>query len=173
MGRNVEIKARIADLDAMRARVRSLSAAPGALLNQTDTFFVVPNGRLKLREFADGSGELIFYDRRNRRGPKLSIYTRVACPQVSELRELFRRLLPVRGTVANRREVFLVGQTRIHLDRVERLGSFLELEVVLSSGETCADGERMARRLLRTLRVPAGDLVAAAYIDLLEAFDRP
>ena len=80
-------------------------------------------------------------------------------------------MLPVRGTVVKEREVFLVGRARVHLDRVERLGSFVELEVVLADGESSAAAEAEARRLLEALGVPVSALVAPAYADLLEAQD--
>jgi predicted adenylyl cyclase CyaB len=77
-------------------------------------------------------------------------------------------VLPVRGVVVKHREVFLVGRTRIHLDRVENLGSFVELEVVLADGESLEAGRDEARELLTLLAIPEGDLVPDAYIDLLE-----
>ena len=75
--------------------------------------------------------------------------------------------LPVRGVVRKRRELLLCGRTRIHLDRVEGLGEFLELEVVLAEGEDLAAGEAEARALMARLEVDPGDLVTGAYMDLL------
>jgi len=172
MARNVEIKARIADLAAIRARVALLSTQPSELVNQTDTFFAVPKGRLKVRAFQDGSGELISYERANNAGPKESVYTRVACRDAWSLAQALQRVLSVRGVVAKQREVFLVGRTRVHLDRVERLGCFVELEVVLAPAEPVEDGDREARELLRLLEIPDHALLAEAYIDLLEIGDR-
>jgi adenylate cyclase class IV len=168
MGRNVEIKARVSDPDSIRFKARSLSSAPSELLEQTDTFFVVPRGRLKVREFANGSGELIFYDRSDQSGPKESVYTRVPCPTARGLSDILGQALPVRGTVVKRREVFLVGATRIHLDHVEGLGVFLELEVVLTDGQTVEQGRERADQLIRALQIPETAWIAAAYIDLLE-----
>ena len=129
MARNVEIKARIADPASLRARVTALATAPPAVLSQTDTFFVVPRGRLKLRELGDGAGQLIFYERPDRPGPKTSSYTRVACADPRALAAMLGAALGVRGVVHKRRELFLAGRTRIHLDDVRGLGHFLELEV--------------------------------------------
>jgi len=167
MPRNVEIKARVPDLAAVRTRAVSLVSIPAELVSQVDTFFAVPRGRLKLREFADGAGELIVYERADRNGPKESDYVRVGCADPQALREALARALPVRGQVRKRREVFFAGRTRIHLDQVEGLGSFVELEVVLRAGESVEDGEREARDLMQKLAIPDGALVAAAYIDLL------
>jgi len=167
VARNVEIKARTLELHAIRARAARLSTAPAQILSQTDTFFVVPHGRLKVREFADGSGELIAYSRSDQLGPKESVYRRVACEKAQDLAAALARALPQRGVVVKRREVFLVGRTRIHLDEVEGLGCFVELEVVLRDGEGVERGQREARDLLDALEIPATDLVASAYIDLL------
>jgi adenylate cyclase class IV len=76
--------------------------------------------------------------------------------------------LGVRGEVRKRRELVLVGQTRVHLDVVEGLGTFVELEVVLEAGQSDADGEAVARALLRELGLGEADLLPVAYIDLLE-----
>jgi adenylate cyclase class IV len=165
---NVEVKARVSDLASVRAKAQALATEPPHTINQRDTFFVVPSGRLKVRAFEDGSGELIAYERRDHDGPRLSTYSRVACPDARGLSDALSQVLPVRGVVVKHREVFLAGRTRIHLDRVEGLGCFVELEVVLTDGEPPEVGDAEARRLLRALEIPERALVAAAYIDLFE-----
>ena len=169
MARNIEIKARVDDLGAIRARVAALASGPGEILQQTDTFFAVPAGRLKVREFSDGSGELIAYERPNQPGPKESSYSRFVCANARALTLTLGRVLPSRGSVVKQREVFLIGRTRVHLDHVESLGFFLELEVVLADGEPAEDGRREADGLLDMLDIPQTVLVAEAYIDLLES----
>jgi adenylate cyclase class IV len=169
VARNIEIKARIPALEAIRTKALSLASSPGEVLHQTDTFFTVPKGRLKVREFPGGSGELIAYRRPNHPGPKESVYSRCVCQSAKMLADTLSDVLPVRGAVAKRRELFLVGSTRIHLDEVEGLGAFVELEVVLSDGESVERGERVARELLRDLEIPESSLISEAYIDLLEA----
>jgi adenylate cyclase class IV len=169
MPRNVEIKARVADLPRLRDRVAALALGPPQALEQTDTFFPVPGGRLKLRRFGDGAGELILYQRPDRPGPRESAYSRMDCRDPADLGAILRRRLGTRGVVEKRREVFLVGRARIHLDEVRDLGAYLEIEVVLDAGEPAARGEREARALLAVLDVPDSALEARAYIDLLEA----
>ena len=171
MARNVEIKARVRDLAAIRSKVAALAPGPGEIIDQTDTFFAVPHGRLKVRTFPNGSGELISYQRDNRPGPKESVYTRVACQDAPALVRALGSVLVVRGVVTKRREVFLAGRTRVHLDQVDRLGDFVELEVVLAQGEDVDGGEREAHALLRSLEIPSNALESEAYIDLLEAID--
>jgi adenylate cyclase class IV len=167
VARNVEIKARTASLGAIRVRAALLTPVPSEVLQQTDTFFVVPHGRFKVREFADGSGELISYHRSDQRNPKESVYTRYPCHNARDLSETLGQALPVRGRVVKRREVFLIGRSRVHLDEVEGLGCFVELEVVLRDEEAVEHGQHEARDLLRRLDIPETDLVAGAYIDLL------
>ena len=149
--------------------MRTLVLNPSETLEQTDTFFAVPNGRLKVRQFSDGTGELLSYHRADQLGPKESVYTRYPCQNARALSETLGKVLAVRGVVTKRREVFLVGRTRIHLDQVHNLGFFVEFEVVLSNGESAKDGESVARELLHKLKIPTAGLIAGAYIDLLEA----
>jgi adenylate cyclase class IV len=169
MPRNVEIKARVHELSGIRAKVAALASSPGEILGQTDTFFAIPAGRLKVRELSDGSGELIAYERPNQPGPKASSYSRFACTNARALTLTLSRVLPTRGTVVKQREVFLIGRTRVHLDHVDGLGLFVELEVVLADGELAEDGNREAQGLLDALDIPQAALVAEAYIDLLES----
>lgn len=168
MARNVEIKARVRDLKSVRERAEALSDSPLVVLEQVDTFFNVPDGRLKLRVFPDGKGELIAYRRPDAVGPKTSEYFVYRTPHPEGLADLLTRALGVRGVVRKRRLLYLAGPTRIHLDEVEGLGAFLELEVVLAEGQPEDEGEAIARRLLAELGVRDEDRVAAAYIDLLE-----
>lgn len=168
MPRNVEIKARVRDLGTVRRRAEALADAPAVVLEQEDTFFTTPEGRLKLRVFPDGEGELIAYRRPDVTGPKTSEYFIYRTPRSRELAAVLEKALGMRGVVRKRRLLYLVGPTRIHLDDVEGLGVFLELEVVLAEGQAEAEGEAIARRLLADLGLRDEDRVAEAYIDLLE-----
>ncbi|KAM6424701.1 adenylate cyclase CyaB-like [Rhynochetos jubatus] len=126
-------------------------------------------GRLKLRRTPDGRGELIFYERPDAAGPRLSCFRITPTDDPDGLEAVLARALGVLGAVRKRRLLYLVGQTRVHLDSVEGLGDFLELEVVLAEGQSAEDGERVARGLMERLGVREDDLVAGAYLDLLLA----
>lgn len=167
MARNVEIKARVADLAAVEARVRPLADQGPFELTQDDTFFACPTGRLKLRELAPDQGQLIYYERADVAGPKLSQYFIAPIVDPAALRETLGRALSVIGRVRKHRRLYLVDETRIHLDDVEGLGAFLELEVMLSAADEIADGVRVAHELLGALGIATGDLVEGAYVDLL------
>ena len=169
MARNVEIKAKVRDWAEIRSRAEALSGTPGEVLEQEDVFFAIAEGRLKLRTFPDGRGELIAYDRPDRAGAKTSHYQIFRTADPSDLKDVLMQGVGIRGTVRKRRILYWVDSTRIHLDEVEGLGRFLELEVVLRDGESEADGAAVADRLLDALGVASGDRIDRAYIDLLES----
>jgi adenylate cyclase class IV len=169
MARNVEIKARIepTEFEELRQRAATLATEGPIQLLQTDTFFYSQIGRLKLREFGDGSAELIFYERPDCVGPKISSYTRSPCPSPETIKESLGRANGILGIVKKQREVFFVKQTRVHLDRVEGLGTFLELEVVLNQDDSEEMGEQIAGELLLQLGVDDSQLIPGAYLDLI------
>jgi predicted adenylyl cyclase CyaB len=165
---NVEIKIRLDDLAATLAAAVELAGAPAEEIRQHDTFYAAARGRLKLRRFADGSGELIAYDRPDRPGPKTSRYRLFRTDDAAGLAAVLAAALEPLGDVIKVRQLVLVGRTRIHLDRVEGLGDFLELEVVLDVGEDPAAGETEAAHLLGALGLTAAERVSGAYLDLLQ-----
>ena len=168
MARNVEIKARIASVESLAAKVAPLADTGPTAIAQDDTFFHCAPGRLKLRVFAGGHGELIAYERNDASGPKLSDYVRAPVAEPAALREALTRACGSRGRVIKQRTLYLIGATRVHLDVVEGLGHFMELEVGLRDEQTLADGEAIAQQLLTTLGIQAEQLLSQAYIDLLE-----
>jgi len=168
MPANIEIKARVSDPATLLANARALTGTGPEIILQTDSFFQAETGRLKVREFDDGTGELISYHRPDAEGPKISSYAISPTADAGGLRDVLAGVLPTRGVVRKKRLLFLAGRTRIHLDEVEGLGSFMELEVVLAEGDEQEDGEREAAELMERLGVTSEDLVSGAYIDLLE-----
>ncbi len=167
--RNIEIKVRIDSVEALLPRARALAGAAPELIEQDDSFFTVPQGRLKLRQFADGSAELIHYHRPDTAGARASDYVRVPVPDPAALRLALARACGLRGRVVKRRWLLHVGATRVHLDRVEGLGDFLELEVVLQGGQTDAEGTAVAEGLMAALGLASAERLAGAYLDLLLA----
>jgi len=168
VARNVEVKARLPDgIEALLPRARALADGPEQRVEQDDTFFACTHGRLKLRDFGDGRGELIAYERADDEGPKLSDYVRAPTSDPAALRQALTRATGAIGRVRKTRWLLLAGQTRIHLDRVDGLGEFMELEVVLRGDQSLAEGERIAERLLAQLGIAASQRVAGAYLDLL------
>lgn len=171
MPRNVEIKARIESVAALAERAAALGQAGPTLIEQDDTFFHCSQGagaRLKLRAFPSGDGELIFYRRADDSGPKESFYVRSPTAAPDSLREALTLAHGVIGRVRKRRTLFLAGRTRIHLDEVEGLGPYLELEVVLADGESAEQGIAVAQALMQQLGVASSQCIAGAYLDLLQ-----
>ena len=168
MPRNVEIKARVTDPEELRGVITELADGPPEQLRQQDTFFACEEGRLKLRQFSDGSGELIFYQRPDATGPAESRFSKTPVDEPITMLTVLGDALGITGVVRKRRDVFFVGRTRVHLDEVEDLGSFVELEVVLGDRDRAADGEAVARGLMEQLGISDEDLIDVAYVDLLE-----
>jgi adenylate cyclase len=169
MSRNVEIKARVADLTAVEKRVAPLAQDGPIVIEQEDAFFHCPHGRLKLRRVADArSGELIAYDRPDAAGPKESQYVVHRTSDPDGLREALARALGLRGIIRKRRTLYLIGPTRVHLDRVEGLGDFVELEVVLEEGQDAQEGAVIARQLMHTIGILEDNLLQMAYMDMIE-----
>jgi adenylate cyclase class IV len=173
MARNIEIKAQVADLEALTARTAAIADSGPVEIPQDDTFFRCDNGRLKLRTCADGSGELIFYRRSDQGGPKESFYVLAPTAAPDSLREALTLANGLAGRVVKHRTLFMVGRTRVHLDRVEGLGDFMELEVVLAEDEPSEAGVREALALMERLQIPADRLVEGAYHDLLRERAEP
>lgn len=167
MARNIEIKARIASVEALLPSAVALASNGPTDIEQDDTFFRCDSGRLKLRDFLDGTGELIFYRRPDQSGPKESFYLRSTTSTPSVLRDSLSLAYGQAGRVVKHRTLLLAGRTRIHLDRVEGLGHFLELEVVLGEEESSEAGVLEAHELMRRLGIEPHQLVDEAYVDLL------
>jgi len=168
MPRNVEVKARIAgeQFELLGNQVAKLATDGPVELNQTDTFFQCNNGRLKLREFGDSTAELIFYQRADKTGPKTSNYVLSKCDPNSMLAALTGSN-GVLGVVKKKRQLYFIAQTRVHLDTVEDLGTFLELEVVLGESQTEQSGQEIAKQILAKLNIADSCLISSAYLDLL------
>lgn len=168
MPANIEIKAHARDFNAIRSRAELLSDTSMQVIPQVDTFFTTNKGRLKLRELGTGRAQLIYYERPDQDGPKRSDYHIFETSDPDNLKATLSLALGARGVVRKTRYLFLVGQTRVHLDDVEGLGHFMELEVVLNPHQSDADGQAIAEDLMSKLGVDKADLLEGAYMDLIE-----
>src|SRR5947209_16491563 len=140
--RNIELKARYVDLARAVEVVKKLHARLDRSMTQVDTYFHAPNGRLKLREITTAAGassaELIAYDRSDSTEFRDSQYFVVPVPDPALLKAALTAACGLRGVVRKHRDVYLFHNVRIHLDQVDRLGSFIEFEAVISEGESDA-----------------------------------
>jgi predicted adenylyl cyclase CyaB len=167
MPRNVEIKARIESVATVAVRAAALADTGPMEIAQDDTFFACDTGRLKLRQFGDGKGELIFYQRADQQGPKESFYLIARTENAEALREVLSHAYGQSGRVVKHRTLYLTDKTRIHLDRVAGLGDFLELEVVLDDDESAEVGVSVAHEIMERLGVRQSQLIEGAYVDLM------
>jgi Adenylate cyclase, class 2 (thermophilic) len=169
MPSNIEIKAHVRAFDEIRRRAEQLSDTPVEVIPQVDTFFNIAQGRLKLRVLSEDKGQLIYYIRPDQDGPKRSDYHLSLTSDPDNLKRVLELAYGIRGVVKKTRYLYLVSQTRVHLDDVEGLGQFMELEVVLRDGQSDTEGQAIAEGLMAALGVERSDLLEGAYMDLLES----
>ena len=167
MPSNIEIKARARNFEEIKSCAEKLSDTPVQIIPQHDIFFNTAQGRLKLRLLGDHA-ELIYYTRPDQEGPKRSDYHITRSTDPENLKRVLELAYGVRGEVKKTRYLYLVGQTRVHLDAVEGLGQFMELEVVMREEQSEAEGQKIAEDLMSALGVGSADLIDGAYMDLLE-----
>ncbi len=173
MARNIEIKARLENVEEVSRRAIALCTTPQIDMFQHDIFFNVPWGRLKLRYHDGEHHELIFYQRSDVAGPKQSTYARVPVAMPHLAQSVLSFLLGIRGEIKKYRSVFLLSQTRVHIDRVEDLGCFVELEVVLTQGQSPEEGTVIAKGVMQQLGISDSLLVEGSYLDLKRGPDLP
>lgn len=168
MPANIEIKARVHDFKGLQQKAEKLSDTPCQVIRQEDTFFNCPQGRIKIRELGPERGQVVYYLRQDVTGPKHSEYKIFETNDPAGLKLILAEAYGVRGVVSKVRYLYMVGQTRIHLDDVKGLGMFMELEVVLKADQTDAEGQAIAKNLMHRLGIQDKDLIDTAYMDLME-----
>lgn len=164
----VELKAKIEDLDSVRKRLRSIGARYLGTFHQTDTYFRVPKGRLKLRKIeGKDKAELIYYEREDLPGPKRSDVFILRMRNYETFKVLFEKVLTKKVVIDKSREVYRYKGTQIHLDTVRGLGSFIEFErKTKSSAEAVREDQEVLKGLMKKLGVEQKNLVDGSYSDL-------
>jgi len=179
MPQNVEIKARVESLLPIRETAAQLCCKPaessvtqGEILNQEDVFFATPEGkgRLKLRR-VNGKNQLIYYERADDEDAKASQWQLVEM-DTSTADDLAATLTCALGVdkpvVKKKRVLYLYDQTRIHLDEVDGLGNFVELEVVMRDGQPLEEGVKIANDLMEKLGISPRQYISGSYADWLQ-----
>ncbi len=164
--RNLELKARDPEPERSVRVCEELGAEGGGVLRQRDVYFATPKGRLKLRYENDGIGQLIAYQRPDRPAVRHSTYRIVPVLDAGKIEAALTDTLGVVAEVRKIRRLFLYDDVRIHLDRVEGLGRFIELEAVVS-GDDQEGREGVLQELRQALGVEVADLVGGSYADLV------
>jgi len=166
--KNLEIKARVDNLKKLRNIAANLGAAPGGKDRQVDTYFNTTKGRLKLRESGMTGNELIAYFRPDSAEPAQSDYERLRVQDAPRLKRVLERTMGISAVVVKERELYRLGNIRIHLDEVEDLGTFVEFEVELGDITGGPDSETARiRELIEVFDIKQENLVECSYCDLL------
>ena len=171
--RNVEVKIKLYEYkfnttsDIICDLIKEGKINETRVIYHVDTFYQSLNGRLKLREINQNRYELIWYDRNDKIGPKLSEYHKINITDITTYKDVLSNSNGIIGIVKNKRILYIYGQTRIHLDFILNLGHFVELEVVLTPNQSVEDGEKIAKEILSILKIENEPQISCAYIDLL------
>lgn len=169
---NVEIKAKYEDADFAREYLLNHGADFKGVDVQTDTYFNVPNGRLKLRE-GNIENNLIQYTRDNQAGPKNSNFILVQVEDANGLKEALSKSLGVKVTVTKKREIYYISNVKFHLDEVSSLGTFIEIE----AGNILArlserDLKEQCEFYMTELRIKEEDLIKISYSDMAQGIKK-
>jgi predicted adenylyl cyclase CyaB len=164
---NVEIKARCINPGSIRNYLLTHDAVFKGVDEQADTYFNVPNGRLKLRE-GNIENNLIFYERTNQAGPKSSRFHLVKINDAKELKEVLIKSVGAKVVVKKKREIYYIKNVKFHIDEVPELGAFVEIE----AGNILADltHEQLKEQCdfyMKEFMIEPADLVEVSYSDML------
>lgn len=162
---NFEFKARLQDEKHVRAVLKRLRARFVGTDHQVDTYFRVPTGRIKVRA-GRIENALIFYQRSDRPRTRRASVDMMLLPRRNSLAAILSAALGALGVVAKRREIYFVGNVKIHLDRVRRLGKFLEVEAISRTGDL-KKIRAQARKFQKLFGIRNADIVAQSYADLI------
>ncbi len=165
--RNIELKAQDTDPSASLEVCRALGAEDRGMIAQRDTYFKVARGGLKLREEQPGRPHLIQFDRASEPQQRESRYRIIEVSDGTALCEALAAAIGIRGVVVKRRRLLLWQSVRIHLDEVEQLGTFIELEAVAPPDSDLAHEYRLVAELRDALGITDERLVALGYAEQL------
>ncbi len=162
---NLELKAKITSPSRILRTLQKMGRASESLI-QTDTYFRIKKGRLKLREFGDGKAELIFYHRKEKKGRRWSNYSILSIPNIKKTKEFLKGAFGVDVVVRKSRHVYYYrGQARIHLDRIKKLGMFIEFEVFLKRDRKKAI--LLFNELVDLFGIERKNIIRSSYSDLI------
>lgn len=165
----LELKAKARDRTALRERIAALNGVIFEIVHQVDVFFPCTSGRLKLRLANSGKGALIHYQRADLRGSKLSDCQIALTDRPQEMLDVLATALGERGRVVKDRLIARIDGAQIHLDDVDGLGAFVEIEIPRGDNPAAAQrAQSLMDKLIDQLGIATEDMIDVAYIDLLE-----
>jgi adenylate cyclase, class 2 len=164
---NVEIKARCSNAERVRNYLLTNNADFKGTDFQTDTYFNVKNGRLKLRE-GNIENNLIYYERENQAGPKSSSFILTKIPDADKLKESLASADGIKVVVKKKREIYYIKNVKFHIDEVDGLGDFVEIEagnidVDLSKDEL----QQQCEFYMQQFDIEEKNLIEVSYSDML------
>lgn len=166
----IELKAKVADHEFLRKKLSVLAARYVGTFRQTDLYFKVPEGRLKLREVeGDSTVELIYYERENSKGPKRDDAFILRIQEPEDLKKILKKILTPLTVTEKVREIYQYRGTKIHLDTVKKLGKFVEFERQTSDDPKAVEKDRqILEKLMKKLDIDPSNLESLSYSDLLQ-----
>ncbi len=164
----VELKAKVDSLEPIRRKLEALKAKHVGTFQQTDIYFDVPKGRLKLRQTDSEKAQLIYYERDNVSKPKRSDIFIMEIPESKAFTALLKKILKVKVTVEKTREIYWFEKTQVHLDTVDSLGCYVEFERKTPNAPKEIEGNtRRLEKLMETLEIDTESLEKLSYSDLV------
>jgi predicted adenylyl cyclase CyaB len=164
---NVEIKARIRNAGKIRNYLLQSKADFRGTDLQTDTYFTANNGRLKLRE-GNIENNLIYYERNNQAGPKASDFILTKVPDAVHLKESLSKAMGIKAVVKKKREIYYIQNVKFHIDEVDGLGSFAEIEAGNIGADLSREQlQRQCEFYMQEFGIEEKDLIEVSYSDML------
>jgi len=164
---NIEIKARTSQAGAIRAYLLANNAVFKGTDWQTDTYFNTVRGRLKLRQ-GNIENNLIYYERKNQAGPKQSDFSLVEIADANAMKEILVSAMGLKVAVEKQREIYFIDNVKFHLDTLEQLGSFVEIEA--SNKYAPLSKEELNKQCvfyMQQFGIQESDLIDISYSDML------
>lgn len=162
----VELKARVDEHNFFRKKLIALGAKYTGTFQQSDHYFIVPEGRLKLRAVeGNNKAELIYYERENIAGPKNDDAFILRVHKLDDLKNALQKILAPLIVIEKSREIYLYNEVQIHLDTVKKLGKFIEFEKQ-TSDENIRKDRRILEGLMEKLKISPENLETLSYSDL-------
>ncbi len=166
---NIEIKAACNNPGFIREYLKKNNAEFKGTDHQTDTYFNVPNGRLKLRE-GNIENNLIFYERSDKPGAKESNFRLIHVPDAKGLKEVLTKSLGIKIIIEKKREIYFIGNVKFHIDEVTGLGNFAEIEASNLYAEKSKEQlQNQCEFYLNAFGIKEQNLIAVSYSDMLIA----
>ena len=164
---NIEIKARCSNRETIRNKLKSLGADFKGIDNQKDTYFKVNQGRLKLRE-GNIENHLIYYHRKNISSPKQSDVILFETKPNSSIKEILKQSLGIMVEVRKQREIYFIKNVKFHLDAVDSLGTFVEIEAIDSENKIGKEKlMEQCKNYINLLEILEEDFISVSYSDML------